>query len=350
MKIREKKDAQGKMQKNKYSLRTRLRGWFHHGRFIGFDIQSIIMAVLTGLTITTTVVMGFLIYNRFKLAIKQTAVSNAESMIESTVDKVDTDLAGIRQISNGVNYNIIQEYDISSQEFSRQFSLLYEVNVDKVQSMALYDNSGKLVAAATPFSFGEFEMFEGRSSYTVVMASIQNYFREVQEELEATYYGCYFLEFADYYCQENNDEREMLKLLYQSLRALTSAAYDKRLVRFIFELKAMAVNGEAPNVFSCVRCGEKENLRWFMTRRGGCICETCEKKDPSPEESGRFLLEESTLYTMQYIISARVEKLYTFSVSDSVLRQLLAIMKSYRAVYLDHSFQTLKMLEGLFTG
>ena len=148
MKIREKKKgAQGKKQKNKYSLRTRLRGWFHHGRFIGFDIQSIIMAVFTGLTITTTVVMGFLIYNRFKLAIKQTAVSNAESMIESTVDKVDTDLAGIRQISNGVNYNIIQEYDISSQEFSRQFSLLYEVNVDKVQSMALYDNSGKLVAA-----------------------------------------------------------------------------------------------------------------------------------------------------------------------------------------------------------
>lgn len=121
-------------------------------------------------------------------------------------------------------------------------------------------------------------MFEGRSSYTVVRASIQNYFREVQEELEATYYGCYFLEFADYYCQENNDEREMLKLLYQSLRALTSAAYDKRLVRFIFELKAMAVNGEAPNVFSCVRCGEKENLRWFMTRRGGCICETCKKR------------------------------------------------------------------------
>ena len=80
MKIREKKDAQGKKQKNKYSLRARLRGWFHHGRFIGFDIQSIIMAVLTGLTITTTVVMGFLIYNRFKLAIKQTAVSNAESM------------------------------------------------------------------------------------------------------------------------------------------------------------------------------------------------------------------------------------------------------------------------------
>ncbi len=128
-------------------MRARLRGWFHHGRFIGFDIQSIIMAVLTGLTIATTVVMGLLIYNRFKLAIKQTAVSNAESMIESAVDKMDSDLVGIRQISNGVNYNIIQEYDISSQEFNRQFSLLYEVNADKIQSMALYDNTGHLVAA-----------------------------------------------------------------------------------------------------------------------------------------------------------------------------------------------------------
>lgn len=134
-------------QKNKYSVKTRLKGWFHHGRFIGFDIQSIIMAVLTALTIVTTVVMGLLLYNRFKMAINQTAVSNAESMVERAVDKMDGNLADIRQISNAVNYNIIQEYDISSQEFSRQFSLLYETNADKIHSMALYDNSGNLVTA-----------------------------------------------------------------------------------------------------------------------------------------------------------------------------------------------------------
>ena len=45
------------------------------------------------------------------------------------------------------------------------------------------------------------------------------------------------------------------KLLYQSLRALASSAYDNRLVRAVFELKALAVNGEAPNVFSCLSCG-----------------------------------------------------------------------------------------------
>ena len=81
-----------------------------------------------------------------------------------------------------------------------------------------------------------------------------------------------------------------------------------------------------------------------MTRRGGCICETCEKKDPSPEESGRFLLEESTLYTMQYIISTPVEKLYTFTVSDEVLENLKNIIERYRNQYIDRRFKSLEIL------
>ena len=127
--------------------------------------------------------------------------------------------------------------------------------------------NSQLLAATNPFSFGEFELFEGRSTYTLVKASISNYFRELALDPEAAYYGFYFLEFAEYYCQENNDEKEMLKLLYQSLRALESISYDNRLVRAIFELKALAVNGEAPNVFSCLSCRKKEQLFYFSVKK-----------------------------------------------------------------------------------
>ena len=130
-----------------YSIKMRIQRWFRRGQVISWDIQSIIMVVLTVLTIVTTVLMGFLIYSRFKMAIRQTAVANTESVVESAVDRLEADLLNVRQISNAVNYNIIQEYDISSQEFERQFSLLYEINTDKIQSMALYDNEGNLVAA-----------------------------------------------------------------------------------------------------------------------------------------------------------------------------------------------------------
>ena len=86
--------------------------------------------------------------------------------------------------------------------------------------------NSQFLAATNPFSFGEFELFEGRSTYTVAKVSIQNYFRELAADFNAAYYGFYFLEFADYYCQENNDETEMLKLLYQTLRALESPAFS----------------------------------------------------------------------------------------------------------------------------
>lgn len=66
--------------------------------------------------------------------------------------------------------------------------------------------SSQLLAATNPFAFGEFEVFEGRNSYNVTKANIQNYFRELVLDLDAASLAFYFAEFAEYYCQENNDE------------------------------------------------------------------------------------------------------------------------------------------------
>ena len=170
----------GKLQKKESWLQRWMKkqGWTHHRRFIGLGIQSIIMAVLTALTLITTITIGLLLYNRFKMAMKQTAVSNAESMVESTVDKLDAELLNVRQIMNAVNYNIIQENDISSDDFNRQFSLLYEINTDKVQSMALYDSDGAQLVAE-PVS----ERKKG------VKASKQDWYTNAEEEIENVHFS-----------------------------------------------------------------------------------------------------------------------------------------------------------------
>ena len=113
--------------------------------FAQFNIQSIILSVLMTLSLVTVTVMGFLLYHRFKLASDKSAVANTEMTVESTIDRLNSSLLDLRQISDAANYNIVQEYDISSQEFTRQFSMLYETNVDKIQSLALYGYDGKLI-------------------------------------------------------------------------------------------------------------------------------------------------------------------------------------------------------------
>ena len=80
------------------------------------------------------------------------------------------------------------------------------------------------LAPTSPFTFGTFELYAGRNSYSVCDISADCYFEELRQDFEGAYYGMYFLELADYCTRENNDEREVLKLLYQSLRALTVKA------------------------------------------------------------------------------------------------------------------------------
>lgn len=199
--------------------------------------------------------------------------------------------------------------------------------------------SSSLLAASNPFTFGEFELYEGKSSYTLSKASIKNYFRDIVMDFDAAYLGFYFLEFADYYCQENNDEKEMLKLLYQSLRALESPKYDHRLVRAIFELKAITINGEGPTVFSCIHCRKKEELLFFSVTRGGMFCNSCKGLAQGVD------IMDATRYTLQYIVASSIEKLYSFAVSQEVLEELCRIVKEYMERYVRHKFKSLETME-----
>lgn len=196
-----------------------------------------------------------------------------------------------------------------------------------------------LLAASKPFSFGRFECYEGRSSYNIYQAQISNYFETLSSDFEGAYYGMYFLEFADYYTRENNDEKDMLKLLYVSLRALENPRLSRVLVRYIFELKAMMLNGEYPEVFCCVSCGGTEHLRGYSHSGNGALCASCMKEGEA--------VSESTIFTMQYIIATPPEKLYTFTVSDEVLKELIRILERFRKTYIDHSFKSLEILASI---
>lgn len=169
----------------------------------------------------------------------------------------------------------------------------------------------RLAAATNPFSFGTFKLYEGRSSYNVQEAEIQNFFEGLRTDFEAAYYGMYFCEVADYYTRENNDERDMLKLLYQSLRALGVPSLSHELVRCIFEIKTIAVNGEFPGV---------------------------------PVDTS---LLDSTLYTIQYVAESSIEKLYTFTVSPEVLEELRSLCDGYRRRFMDREFKSLEIIKTL---
>lgn len=111
------------------------------------DIQSVIMTVLSLMTVITSISMGLLLYNRYETAMRQNDVRDAQNLMETIANSMEQYLKNMRQISDTVNYNIIQAHDVSSPEFNQQLSLLYDLNKDKIQSIALYDMDGELLGA-----------------------------------------------------------------------------------------------------------------------------------------------------------------------------------------------------------
>ena len=168
----------------------------------------------------------------------------------------------------------------------------------------------RLMAPTNPFSFGQFRVYEGRTAYNLSDVEISNYFEELRQDFVGAYYGMYFMEICDYYARENNDEKELLKLLYQSLRALCAGSIPNQLVRCIFELKAIMINGEFPGVMGST-------------------------------------LGDSTVYTIDYIMRTPVEKLYSFVVTPEVLCELQGFCRRICKRVMDRDFKSLEILENL---
>ncbi len=194
-------------------------------------------------------------------------------------------------------------------EFDRRIVILTK-ELGKISAFArgARKPNSPLLAGTNPFAFGQFELFEGRSSYTVSQLHIQQYFRELTEDVEAAYYGFYFMEFADYYAREYSDERLMLALTYQSFRALVKKTIPFPLVRRIFELRTMVINGEFPDV-------------------------------------NTLGAEGDTLYTLRFIVSTPIQKLYTFKVSDQVYEEIARIIDGHMEKYIDRKFKSLEILQ-----
>lgn len=138
------------------------------------DIQSVIMAALSLMTVVISVTIGLLLYNRYEMLIRQNDIRDTQNQLERLVNTVEQYLKDMRKISDSANYNIIQTFDVSSPEFNQQLSFLYDSNKDKIQSIALYDTEGELMAAEPVILQKKGVNARQQPWFTQAMAEIEN--------------------------------------------------------------------------------------------------------------------------------------------------------------------------------
>lgn len=198
------------------------------------------------------------------------------------------------------------------------------------------------MAVTSPFVFGTFTLYEGKTSYNLNHVTVQHQFAELSGVQPGIYYGYYFLELADYFGREGTDEKEMMNLLYVTVKAILNKEIDDRLVRCIFELRTMVEQGMSPQLMECVSSGEEvdENACYISQEAHGILCSSCKNLAKDAKR-----ISPSALYAMRYIVNVPMGKLYTFKVTEEVLRELESFIHLYVSKNTDRRFKTLDILQ-----
>lgn len=173
----------------------------------------------------------------------------------------------------------------ASREYDKRLTVLTkEAGRITVWAPGAKKMNSPLLAATRSFVFAEFTLTPGRSGYNLRSVRVSRMFEEIAADIEYACYGSYLLELADYMSQENLEAEDMINLLYYSLHAILNARLENALVRRIFELRMMCINGEYT-------------------------------------EYPPLMASESCRLAWRHVLESPLEKLYTFTLKEKVMQE-----------------------------
>ena len=139
-------------------------------------ILSTITISFSVISISIMLILGIALYIRFSTSTRQETVQSTQRMLEQTGETLEDYLVDMRQISDTAYYHLIKENDFSSygEDIQSRINLLYEANQDNLQSIALYDQSGNLVAAEPVATQKKNLNVTGQGWYIQAMDEVEN--------------------------------------------------------------------------------------------------------------------------------------------------------------------------------
>ncbi|MBU3803419.1 MAG: DNA repair protein RecO [Candidatus Cellulosilyticum pullistercoris] len=239
---------------------------------------------------------------------------------------------------------VVKEYIVGE---SDKYITLFTKEYGKIQVLAPKAKKvDRGFASATQlFVYGEFILTSFKDTYRLVNVDIIEMFHNIRNRLESLSYASYIMEFLQYVTEPMLAQPELLRLTLKTLKALTYEEASYSLIRRIYELRALAELGFMPQLASCTECGEvlkegETSKYYFSAEAGGLVCESCKSyyKDT-------VMISYSTRYTLQYILSSSINKLYHFRVTHEIQQELNQVCNYYVPFYVDKIFKTVEFID-----
>lgn len=190
-----------------------------------------------------------------------------------------------------------------------------------------------------------FVLFKNKEYYNVDEFDILNIFWGIKDDLKSLAICQYFCELCVNLRPESTVSKDFLKLFLNSVFYISKNIKNLKLIKIIFEMKALSLCGYMPNLICCCKCGKYDaNGMIFLIDSGKIICNDC-----FSVESDMYVVHitRGVLYALRHIIYSPLEKIFSFGLSDNALKILSNLSEKYAKYHLDTNFKSLEIYNRL---
>ena len=217
----------------------------------------------------------------------------------------------------------------------RRMLLLFSRKFGKISVGTSLTEGGKnkSALAVRPFTYGRYELFKSRDSYSFNSGQVIRSFYSLGEDLDKYAAASYVLELTEKLLAEDLPQPRMFSLLLEFLEELEKRSSKHGTLVMAYVVKALDIMGTMPQLSECCICGGKEAHRFFSIPDGGMICESC-----AANRGNEPLIYDTNFSIVNILKYFQKEKLGTFekiALDESILKKLQTIMKEYMAYHLD---------------
>ena len=218
----------------------------------------------------------------------------------------------------------------------------------------------KILPLAQPYTYANFEIYEKNGSLGWLRGgSVIEPFYGVRNDLENLSLAAYLAEVACDITGEGEPAVDILRLLLNSFFALSSGLRPSWIVKGVFELRAAGFSGFMPEFDGCAVCRKSLSDPMYLdVMNGRLLCTECvrtagqvRRTEMEMEDAGELSLllsmSPSVTAACRYILSARPERIFSFSLEESERDAFARVCESYLLHHLERGFDSLTFYKSL---
>ena len=125
------------------SLRRRWKERYHRS-----SIQMILSLFFTAVAVVGMVFLGLTLFLRFSASNNALLAENSQRVLSQVNLNLDARLREMMRFSDAAYYQVIKDADLAEEDIARDLELLYYTSRESLVSIAVFSDSGALIAAA----------------------------------------------------------------------------------------------------------------------------------------------------------------------------------------------------------